>query len=433
MYTDTKNRIELRFLVIWGLLWSVPGLLLMVFSGAAPPVFILLAGVSAAAAGTGAWLKNRAHNRAATIIEVGIQVLFLNILFRIDGAVGAKAGTGLMGYFGAGALIYGLTELFGVFCRLTATRHGGGGNADGMSRPRFSMDPATDEAWLAQLAIWKEQKRRIDGWTAELPDRNIEAAAMNLIHPLLSPASQAAWDASWTYELALARTKEDPDHAAARIGGLPLLPADFVWPEKEGETYIYVATVDLARVAAEAPHPYLPAEGFLFFFSAESEYEDGRVVYSPGPCVVRADPSRRVYPEEETAMRVSPRWAFTSSEPAFWDDLERLGSSPDEEVVRAATILKWVPEAAHHLLGGPKEIQCPVEDDWEKLVQEGFGSAPELFDDEDDRKWILLLQLDSDRSIDMFWGDMGCIYYGIRLGDLKHRRFEKVVVACQFG
>ena len=254
---------------------------------------------------------------------------------------------------------------------------------------------------------------------------------MNLIHPLLSPASQAAWDAAWTFEYSLARTKEDPDHAAARIGGLPLLPADFLWPEKDGETYILVATIDLARVAAEAPHRHLPAEGFLFFFYADGAHEDGRVIYSPGPCVVRADPSRPVF-SNETAMRVSPRRAINFQKSAVWEDLERLGNSKDPEVARAVTVLEWMPNPDHHLLGAAKEIQCPVEENWEHLVQKGFGSPPEAFENDDDRRWILLLQLDSDGSMDMCWGDMGRIYYGIRLGDLKERRFEKVVVACQF-
>lgn len=45
--------------------------------------------------------------------------------------------------------------------------------------------------------------------------------------------------------------------------------------------------------------------------------------------------------------------------------------------------------------------------------------------------WILLLQIDSDESIDLMWGDVGSIYYWIRHEDLARQRFDSVWMALQ--
>lgn len=412
-----------------GLICCVLGTIPLLVLGVGFMFFIVLAGVSVVKAVSRLCLKDRLGKWAA-VVDLTLTLVILFVFLEIPEWMLSSLFKGFVGVIAGGVFMFGIKELL-EFVFLIRSSPRNGFPSEMLGRPLFSNDPVLNQELVAILAAALKDKQRLDEWTAPLPDRIIEEEARNLIYPLLSPASQAAWDAAWTFEYALARTKDDPNHAAARIGGLPLLPTRFVWPEKEGETYIFVASIDLSRIAAEAPHPHLPSDGFLFFFCAEGEYEDGRVVYSPGPCVVQADPAMPVL-SNETAIRISPRWVVNSEESAFWSDLERLKESDNEEVVRAATILTWMPEADHHMLGIPKEIQCPPEEDWERLVEDGFGSPPELFENEEDRKWILLLQLDSDRSLDMYWGDMGCIYFGIRLGDLKNRRFEKVVVACEF-
>jgi len=45
--------------------------------------------------------------------------------------------------------------------------------------------------------------------------------------------------------------------------------------------------------------------------------------------------------------------------------------------------------------------------------------------------WRLLLQVDSEERIGMYWGDCGRIYFLIRQEDLRHRRFEKVWLILQ--
>lgn len=47
--------------------------------------------------------------------------------------------------------------------------------------------------------------------------------------------------------------------------------------------------------------------------------------------------------------------------------------------------------------------------------------------------WVLLLQLDSDDSADLMWGDMGMLYFWIRQQDLKGHRFDRVWMSLQCG
>jgi uncharacterized protein YwqG len=45
--------------------------------------------------------------------------------------------------------------------------------------------------------------------------------------------------------------------------------------------------------------------------------------------------------------------------------------------------------------------------------------------------WLLLLQLDSDGTADVLWGDVGMLYFWIRRQDLQEQRFDKVWMTMQ--
>lgn len=51
----------------------------------------------------------------------------------------------------------------------------------------------------------------------------------------------------------------------SRLGGLPLMPADFEWPRWQEKPQSFLAQIDLAEVHQVMPS-CLPATGSLFFF-----------------------------------------------------------------------------------------------------------------------------------------------------------------------
>ena len=47
------------------------------------------------------------------------------------------------------------------------------------------------------------------------------------------------------------------------------------------------------------------------------------------------------------------------------------------------------------------------------------------------RQWRLLLQIDSDDSAEMMWGDVGRVYFWIREEDLRQARFDRTWTILQ--
>ena len=47
--------------------------------------------------------------------------------------------------------------------------------------------------------------------------------------------------------------------------------------------------------------------------------------------------------------------------------------------------------------------------------------------------WQLLLQLDSDDSANLMWGDMGMLYFSVRKSDLTDRDFSRAWMTLQCG
>jgi uncharacterized protein YwqG len=71
-----------------------------------------------------------------------------------------------------------------------------------------------------------------------------------------------------------------------------------------------------------------------------------------------------------------------------------------------------------HLFGYSQNIQDPI--------KEEMNFSDEEYDD-----WLVLLQLDSEESSDMMWGDDGKLYFMIHKEDLKNKNFDNVKMSLQ--
>ena len=104
----------------------------------------------------------------------------------------------------------------------------------------------------------------------------------------------------------------------------------------------------------------------------------------------------------------------------------------DDEVQKYETLLSTFPTpedhgAVHHqLLGNPQTIQ----DDMRLECQFASHGVTDINDprahelSKGAKEWQLLLQIDTDETIGMRWGDAGMIYYWMRASDLQKCDFD---------
>jgi len=96
-------------------------------------------------------------------------------------------------------------------------------------------------------------------------------------------------------------------------------------------------------------------------------------------------------------------------------------------------------ETYHHLLGQPQLIQGDMRDECQLASSDGYVGSAEGYDSDrakelraGARDWLLLLQLDSeDQAPGWMWGDVGRLYFWIRVQDLRARKFERVWMVLQ--
>jgi len=121
--------------------------------------------------------------------------------------------------------------------------------------------------------------------------------------------------------------------------------------------------------------------------------------------------------------------------------IDNLGLSQSEMDAYVDLVERITPgEQIHRVLGWPDQIQADMQLECQ-LVTHGLYVGDETgFDDPRARElargaedWRLLLQLDSDETIGMMWGDVGRLYWWIREADLRTRRFDASWLILQCG
>lgn len=250
--------------------------------------------------------------------------------------------------------------------------------------------------------------------------------------------------------------QDSADIVTTRLGGLPDLPAGFVWPWYDEEPLSFIAQVRLEEVAALPGANALPPAGLLSFFYAveaspwgfnSSDRGGWHVSFTPpGPPLERMEPPEEIPDEgrftsvglrpttEPTPLHASSLALFALDIPSaqmdsYWDAVGNLarvtGRDPDSD------------ERIHRLLGHPDPIQgdmtieCQIAssgveyDEWMQQTQRVAEAEPGFVD------WRLLLQVDSSEAAGMMWGDVGRLYYWIRAQDLAAQRFDRVWLVLQ--
>jgi len=252
-----------------------------------------------------------------------------------------------------------------------------------------------------------------------------------------------------------------PETAAgfSKLGGLPLLPPDAVWPEWQGKPLSFLAQIDLAEINACVPS-FLPKGGCLYFFYDQEQSTWGfdpkdagswRVLHTtaprqslaqrPAPAGLNKD---YIYNEKliaphrinilSAADAINEQKEF-SDEKEFIDDARNFDSYCE---YRDSLFEKLPP---HQMLGHASSIQHAEMDLECQLAANGIyvGNAEGYQDPRVETlkagaaDWKLLLQLDSDDDIGWMWGDVGRIYFWIRKQDAARADFNNVWMILQCG
>ena len=154
---------------------------------------------------------------------------------------------------------------------------------------------------------------------------------------------------------------------ASKTGGLPHVPAGFVWPTEEGtdEPLALVCQINLAEAAAAAPGR-LPSTGMLYLFSIadgdraygyEIDDETTALVYepAPGPLAVAEAPAElaaldAVLPE--WALRVGPSFGCQEPQPADGrPQSQRFDYDVEQAIERAIEAAGGVADGVGRMLG----------------------------------------------------------------------------------
>ena len=252
-----------------------------------------------------------------------------------------------------------------------------------------------------------------------------------------------------------------------RFGGVPDVPADFVWPTYDGTSYnddevksrplSFLAQFNCAELATLDTEGLLPKTGVLSFFY---EMESMRWGFDPKD----AGCARVFWFEDTSALapaqvpedlagdfRFPMLKIAMESGPAFIDgqdfrilhegeiDWEAMGDILDELGIED-------PENCSKLLGWPNLIQGSMMLECEFASRgyylgnpEGWAKVPQNEREEKMQTsledWRLLFQLDTVESaednFELMFGDCGRLYFCIRKEDLLARRFDRIWLTLQ--
>lgn len=253
----------------------------------------------------------------------------------------------------------------------------------------------------------------------------------------------------------LTSPNEDSGSAArSKLGGRPDLPGRFEWPAGRSRPLDFLLQLNLSELRNMEMARLLPRSGVLSFFydlksqpwgfelSDRSEF---RVVYFPetSTFVERAHPDGDPLLDER-CLDFFPRISVPHPQSQAGDLLELRSQMAEWELDRYAEFASSferrqgppMSDTNHHFLGYSENIQNDMQVQ-AQLITNQVTDAGKLSGERRAElesgaaEWVLLLQLDSDLSANLSWGDAGMLYFWILRQDLRDRRFDRVWAVLQ--
>lgn len=267
-----------------------------------------------------------------------------------------------------------------------------------------------------------------------------------LIQSLVSPAIGIKLNTVHTKFNFLNNLLNNKHTVNSKIGGLPYINKNFVWPEVNNKPLTFLCQINLKDITKY--NTDLPQTGVLYFFVANSEIQTYREAESDIKVIYQSNCDSCI--TQPTDIPVLQEYKIKFYEyytiPSYQEkrildhnfDFEILNDLNDleediKELCRAGETF-----FNHHMLGDPNAIQGSVRVFWgskysnpadfhyEKIGEEAikYQNIGEDF--------ILLLQIDlEDNRIELpNYGD-NCLYFGVHKDDLKKLNFNNVKLIIQ--
>jgi uncharacterized protein YwqG len=242
---------------------------------------------------------------------------------------------------------------------------------------------------------------------------------------------------------------------SSRLGGRPDLPASFEWPVYRDLPLAFVGQIDLAEMHAYDTEHVLPSGGLLsFFYDADEAGVWGFDPADRGGWAVAFTPAEVALERREHPAQVGEYARFATAAlipqaelgwaPRESSELWQVLEGPAQWAAYAEVTgldqdgLAWPDETRHRLLGHPDPLQGDMQAECQ-LVSHGVycgdpsgytgSQADALLPGATD--WRLLLQVDSDDTVDIMWGDVGRLYYWIQRDRLAERAWDQCWLILQ--
>ena len=241
---------------------------------------------------------------------------------------------------------------------------------------------------------------------------------------------------------------EDPESAALRVGGRPLLAPGVDWPRrKNGAPMSLVAQISLAHVAQVADKAGFPTGGSLaFFYDADDQVWGFSPSDADGWAVLHCPEGVGTLRDFPTELDEEGRFSPIALTPELEETFPPSASFEVEQLVGKAKAEKYWPVLGEDEDGGTitrfmghpdviqneMQVECQlasngvyVGDSKGYTSPEGIRLRPGAAD------WHLLLQVDSHEDVGMMWGDSGRLYWWIREADLRAGRWDATWLVLQ--
>ncbi len=251
----------------------------------------------------------------------------------------------------------------------------------------------------------------------------------------------------------LTRDPNDPgseELGVSRFGGRPDLPAHISWPTWNGKSLSFIAQINLMELPPCSERFLLPEKGWFYFFYDSKREAFGKSQAEKGSFEVfytdtsLEDLHLTISPtdlaEDEIIIPARISFKVVESEPN-WEHplLEQAGLSFDDSLDYSSVVeVGHNTREGHRMLGYPMPVQYPPAIDcemsrlgfWEADLNTQISIRQKSKDGAKD--WELLLQVESDDKIGMYWPpDCGILYFMIQHDNLLARRFENTRMVKQ--
>lgn len=217
----------------------------------------------------------------------------------------------------------------------------------------------------------------------------------------------------------------------SKVGGMPYWPKSMAWPTSpEGRPLFFLAQINFAETPALQP---FPRTGIVQFFIHDDDlygmdFDDGQ-----NPDTFRVVFHEHILEDSAALQSKSPH--------TEWEE-DLLPHHPEEsypllfglgEEVAPITDYQFYQHFGGDFFRQFGEKEWDVMGELEKSVRaQGHKIGGYAYFTQDDPRraddpMLLLLQLDSDETMDLMWGDMGVGHFFIREKDLAARDFSRVL------